>query len=281
MPTQNVFPLSTVPTGPQPSEALERLRPLLLAMPTERIAQVPRVDPRHAVAVVNGSLGRIATQRATVAAELGEARAAILDALPVAVRAALQANVEAAGDLAAEDARELHASLFRDHQLLWIDAQALVRRGLLPRDRVAAGRPAKGYRTVATSVLVLVMAFHDAWAEVAGNTAVRADDLARLESKARRALDHVDRKDVGSLPRPERELRTRALVHLLDVYDQVRKQIQYVRYEKGDADTIAPSPYSGREKRRRRARASADEPKAVEPSEPSEPSLDPEGPSDG
>lgn len=277
MPTQNVLPPPTAPTESLPARALELLRPKLLAMPRDRIAQVPRIDPRHAVAVVNGSLRMIARHRAAVAAELGEARAALLDALPVAVDAARQANVEASGDLTAEAARELHASLSRDHQLLRSDADVLARRGLLPRARVAAGRPAKGHRTVATSVLVLVTLFQELWPQLAGSTAVRPDDLVRLESKARRALDHIDCKAVGSLPRPERELQTRALVHLLDVYDQVRKQIQYVRYEKGDADEIAPSPYSGRPGRRRRQRASPDEPKPVEPSEPS---LDPEGPSD-
>lgn len=45
---------------------------------------------------------------------------------------------------------------------------------------------------------------------------------------------------------PAAELRTRALSHLVSVYDQVRRMLAYVRGSEGDADQIAPSLYAAR-----------------------------------
>lgn len=278
MPAQNESPPSTDPSESSPLQrALERLRPRLLAIPAEKIAIVPRVDPDRAIAIVNGSLARIARQRDGIAAELGEAAAAILDELPVAVHAAQWATVEAAWDGSIHDARALHEELFADHRLLSLDAEALAARGLLPRARVDAGRPAKGYRTVANSVLVLVSLFREHWPQLESKTAVTQDHLARLETRAVRALDILDRARRGRLPRPAHELRLRALVHLLDVYGEVRRRIQYVRYPHRDADEIAPSAYSGRHARANGRRASPAQPKAGAPSVPV---VDPEVPSD-
>jgi len=51
-------------------------------------------------------------------------------------------------------------------------------------------------------------------------------------------------RDHGVSRSPGLELRIRALSMLLHSYDEVRREVGYLRWHQGDADALAPSPYT-------------------------------------
>ncbi|AKF10494.1 hypothetical protein [Sandaracinus amylolyticus] len=252
------------PDAPSLKAALDSKRDLLERMPEPEIFRTHRLDAATAAGVVIGSLPRIAQHRDAIAAQFGREGAGFLDDLPIVARATLQANVELTASDAMSDLADMAADVAEEHKLVFTDAEALANRKLLDRSRVETGRPVQGYRTVATSTLVIVSLFREHWSAVRNKTPLTREDLDRVEKKAELLLQRLDEREQGSTRLPAAELRTRAISLLVSTYGEVRRMITYVRWWDEDADTIAPSLWSGR---RRGSRNEV----VVEPTDPTEP----------
>ncbi|UJR83829.1 hypothetical protein [Sandaracinus amylolyticus] len=257
------------PASPTPKEALDRKRELLASVQPSELPSVLGLEPSAAAGIVMGSLPRIAKHRAAIGAQFGEDGLAIIDDLLVVAHAAVQADVELTASDSASDMAEPFAELAQDHKLLLTDCDSLANRKLLDPARVDLGRPLQGYRTVITSTLVLVALLRESWATVRGKTPLTVEDIDRAERRATGLLHRLNAREQGSTRLPAADIRARALGLLVKTYGEARRMLSYVRWWEGDADTIAPSLWSGR--RRSTGSRGTDTPPAGEDTQPATP----------
>ena len=97
-----------------------------------------------------------------------------------------------------------------------------------------------------TSTLVLVALFHEVWAVVSHKTPVTVADLDRVERSAQRTLQRLNEREPGASRLPAADLHSGAVSKLMRTYGEIRRMLTYVRWWNGDADSIAPSLWSGR-----------------------------------
>ena len=247
--------------------ALDRMRPLLERMPPTKIGEAG-IDAARAATVVVGSLPRIEKHRPALEAQFGEHASLHLDELPIIAYATRQADIELTAADSASDLSERFAPLTADHQLLLTDADALANRGLLDRGRVDAGRSSHGYRTTVLSTLVLIALLRERWEDVEDVTPLTTGELDACESRAQAMLELLDEREQGSTRLPAVELRERALKRLIRTYGEVRRMLTYVRWWEDDADAIAPSPWAGRRKARKKVVEKVVAPVVISPEPP-------------
>lgn len=246
MPNDDLEP----PTNPVAlKEALDRMRPQLEEMPPSDVLEA-KLDATRGAGVVIGSLPRIEKHRAAMVAQFGEQATAQLDELPIIANATKQADIELAAADSATNLSERFAQVAEDHQLLLTDADALANRKLLERSRVDSGRPSQGYRTTATSTLVLISLFRERWEHIKERTPQTLEELDAAEARAQALLRLLDEREQGSTRLPAAEMRARALSRLIHTYGEVRRMLTYVRWWEEDADELAPSLWSNRRKGR-------------------------------
>ncbi len=246
--------------------ALDRLRPLLLAIPEADLELQTGLDIVDAAGKVIGNLGRIQALRGAALETFLERGAGYFDRLPDVANAAQQAGIEY---LAAESDTKLTdamAQLTVDHKVLVGDLDSLANRELI--ERVEVGRTAQGYAGLINSTLVLVTLFRKLLPRVADSTGMKVADLDRIEERANRLFKQLNERNEGSDRDAAGDLRTRALTHLIKEYGEVRRMVLYIRHWQGDPDEIAPSLWAGRKRK-----------KGTEPPEP-EPIPEP-GPTGG
>ena len=212
---------------------------------------VMRLGASAAAGIAEGALPRILTQRAAVAAEFGEARAAYIDGLPSLVNETQDAflgvtMVEAGGSVVA-----LHSEVAGFHALLLSDADGLVLRKLLDPKLVEPCRPAQGYLTTVSSTLLTVKLFREQWEKIKERAPTEKADLDLAESKALELRQRLHEGELGTDRIIAMEKRAKLLAVLVRQYGEVRRMIGFVRYWDDDADTFAPSLWSGRRGKKR------------------------------
>lgn len=250
--------------------ALDTLRDALAALTPTEVELNPGLDASAAAGVVIGSLPRIAKHRDALAAQFGAAGAAAVDDLPTIAYATAQSAVELAAADSMSDLSALNAAVLDDHALLLGDCDALANRKLLDRARVDAGRSTQGYRTTVTSTLVLVSLVRESWAAIGAKTPLEPADLDRVEKNAQRMLRCLEEREQGASRMPAAEQRSRALSLLIRRYGELRRMLTYVRWWAEDADSIAPSLWSGR---RGKGRNASTDPAADDGDAPDQPEL--------
>jgi hypothetical protein len=212
---------------------------------------VSSLDAATASGIVEGSLPRIVKHRAAVKAEFGEERAAYIDGLQTLVDETQDAHLDVAIADAGGALGALHAEVLQEHTLLLTDAQALVNRKLLTANQVEPCRPIQGHKATASSTLLLVKLFRENWERIAASTPTKVADLDRAEAKALVMRQRLNEREQGSNKIDVVEHRARLLATLVRQYGEVRRMIGYVRYWNDDADSIAPSLWSGRRGKKR------------------------------
>lgn len=247
-------PVPTTDTQPSSEASLaasyERREEMLREMAAEDVVLPHAVDVHDAIAIVNGSLGPVAALRDEIIEECGEPARTVLDELPGATEAARHALVLSTEADAVKNLSANEADLRKEHATLLADADAFGARGLIDPKRIDHGRPVQGYRTLINSTLFLAHLLREHSAVIDGKTPLTKADLDRAEQKARVFGDLVDAREAGAAQRTGLDMRNRAVAHAVRTYDQVRRYLTFVRWSKGDADTIAPSLYSGRRRPR-------------------------------
>ncbi|AUX22078.1 uncharacterized protein SOCEGT47_025790 [Sorangium cellulosum] len=90
--------------------------------------------------------------------------------------------------------------------------------------------------------------FGGSWAEIAGKTAATQEEVKRAGEIGPQIIAALGVREHGKGPGPTEaaDKRARAFSLLVHAYDQTRRAVAYLRWDEGDADTIAPSLYKGR-----------------------------------
>jgi len=248
MTTQSDMPAAS-PVEPEVKEFLDgfqRVEAEVRAVPERDLVPV-NLDVPSAVATALGALPEIAGLRDEVAALKGADMskfdkirdyALALAHTHSAYRAAV-GPTDPIGKISEE------ASDMRDQ--LFADAQALGRRGLLEAGRVEKLRSGVGYKNVAFDVVGLVQLFRERAKELAGKTAVTAQELDHAAELAQQLVTAVGLKEQSPVGLTTATLvRQQAFTLFTQAYDEARRAIGYLRWHAGDGDTIAPSLWAGR-----------------------------------
>lgn len=217
-------------------------------------------------ATVRGALVNLRTLREEIA-KLPYTDVSCVDDLEDAARALLYANMVhqsatkprvAIAELA-ERASALRAQLSTD-------VQALIGRGLVDDDALESYRGATGYRVLAMDLILLAGVLDKAWPAIVHNTAIRRAEITEANTLADALLAAVGERDQAPARIAEaQQMRQLAYALLLTRYDAARRAVTYLRWEEGDADAYAPSPYANRGNGNHKRRNADDAPSVPAP----------------
>jgi hypothetical protein len=273
LPSPRQFVLS--PTSDQAEEAYDRVRPKLDAVDDNDLGR-SRVNVALATLIMLGALPNLEALRQQIEGLSGQAPD-LIDHLREYTYALI--HVQAMSVLTSENeahTRTLATEAMPLRNRLLSAAELYVKYGIFDADQVAAIRSGSGLADAATDLLSLARLFRAHWSKLEGKTLVTTAEVDRAGTLGIELLGALGRRRVGSdgSRTPGDLERTRArLLHLfLQAYNQTQRAVVYLRWNEGDADTVLPSIFQGRPRRRRDVDEAPSEPPAPEPSEPSEPS---------
>ena len=124
---------------------------------------------------------------------------------------------------------------------------ALANRGILDAAQVTKLRGGSGYKSLAFEVAGPVGLLRARWSDIQGRSALQPEELEHAARKAQELVIAVGVKEQQPAAVNAAMLqRQRAFTLLANAYDHVRRGIGYLRWDKNDADSIAPSLYAGR-----------------------------------
>jgi hypothetical protein len=242
---------SDPPNTTRSDDAYNRLMPEILAVPDGDSIPIT-VDIPAVITTVLGAAARILGMREVISTTFKDYDFSRLERLPEYALALghSQALYRAAWSppppiaAAAEE-------LTRTRDVLFSDAWALANHGFINPERLKECKTAIGYRAVAFDVLTLAAVIREKWSAVEGKTPLTLADLNQAVTKAENLLAAVGLKEqtpamIGEASR----IRQKAFTLFMNVYEDARRAIQYVRSKEGDADDIAPSLYAGRSRQK-------------------------------
>lgn len=246
---------------PQLRDALEQIRPEMRALSTDDLVPI-NLDPVVATGIARGSLPRIMKYREQLVAEIPKFDLSSLDKLGTYALALIQAHTaygiattppEVLASLAEE------ATKLRD--LLYSDAAALGKRGLLNPAPLNDLKGVAGYRNTATDVLGLALLLRNHWDRIAAKTCVTLAELDRAEVVGQQLLDAVGIREQSPAKVEQATIeRHQAYTLFVNAYDQVRRAISFLRWNDNDVDDIAPSLYGGRTASRKKTSSDVQKP---------------------
>ncbi len=228
-------------------EAYERSLPDMAALPDSELLSI-NLDIPSAVATTLGAWKEIALLRDQVMG-LHDFDVTRFDKLETYALAAWQAHSSyVAASTPAEPIQELADKAVASREQLLSDAVALGKRGLIDGERLKELKGPVGYKNVAIDIGVLVALLRERWAVVASKTALSAEELDAAETLADQLITAVGQREQAPLVvATAADNRQRAFSLLIKTYDQARRAISYLRWNKDDIESIAPSLYAGRQ----------------------------------
>jgi hypothetical protein len=241
-----------VPAQLPTEEAFAKTLPELAALPDSEAATI-NIDLNSAFATVVGCLPEIRAMRGQIEAEWPNFDLVRFDkleqyALALAHAQAQHRSARKARTSVAGEAAEL--VVIRDRMLF--DAQSLARHGLIDGAPLEKLRMVAGYKALAGDVLTLHSTFKDAWSKIEGKTPYTLEDVQRAGVMALDFFKLVGLREQSLAQASEAMLQRQKLFTLFArAYDDARRAVHYLRFEAGDAESIAPSLYVGRSSRRR------------------------------
>jgi hypothetical protein len=252
-------------------EGYLRVKAELDALDAKNLEHV-NLDVTAAVTTMLGVIPRVQALRAQIATDLPKFDLAALDKLEdytYALHYAQAGYVAATRPPDGLDALVGEAARVRDR--LEQDALALVGHGLVDSVPIAQVKGGTSYRGIAIDLEVLSRVLKASWDSIQGKSAVTQEHLSTA-SKLSLALMRVVglREQAPALVAAAMETRNRAFTQFIRAYEATRRAIGFLRQSEGDADSIAPSLYPGRPRRRAAAATVVQAPAASDP-EPEEP----------
>lgn len=139
------------------------------------------------------------------------------------------------------------------------DATALARRGLLNPKQLEKLKGGTGYLKVSQDLGLLVAIIRARWSEIAGKTAITAEELNEAETAWERLCEGYAQRMKPTRPADVIDARIRAFNLVVNAYDQVRRAAIFLRWSAEDAKTYIPSLYSVRRKRRSKKKRPVDD----------------------
>jgi hypothetical protein len=132
--------------------------------------------------------------------------------------------------------------------VLLSDAEALAARGLLDLKSVQEIRKGQGNLDIANDLVALSALMGASWSKIEGKTAATAEEVHRAGDLGPLLIAALGVRDHGATATPAEaaDRKLRAFTLFTAAYDQVRRAVFYLRWNEGDADSLAPSFYKGR-----------------------------------
>jgi hypothetical protein len=230
----------------------EELLPEIRAFDADKVVQV-NLDIMQLVSTVLGSLPEIIAKEKEIRGQLAGFdidRALRLEAYVMALSHAHRQWLNAVKPPDGLEALVEEATRLREN--LFSDASALVQRKLMDGARLAELLGPIGYKNLASDLLVLSGMFREQYPKISGKCATQKAEIARADQLAADILRAVGLKEQGTaLIAETTDIRNRAFTIVIELYDQARRAIQYLRWKEDDADTIAPSLFAARSARKR------------------------------
>lgn len=227
-------------------EAYEAVLPEMLALPPERIVTM-NIDVLEAVTTVMGSLPEIRALRPQIET-LPKADLKAFDRLETYALALVHANaLFAAASAPAQSLPALAEAGVKLRDRLASDATALGKRGLLDSTLLDQLKGAVGYKNLAHDLLTLAAMLRGAWDRIQSKTPVTLGELDEAEQLADRLLWGIgERAQSPERIAEQKDRRQRAFTLFYRTYDDVRRSVEYLRWNEEDGGKIAPSLYEGR-----------------------------------
>jgi len=240
---------ATAPAQPQTKDffaAFKRVEPEIRAMREQDLLPV-NLDIPSSVATALGALPEIASFRDPIE-KLSGVDAGKLDKLSDYAFALMHTHTIYRGASGPVDAIGTMADeLVAIRDQLYSDAQALGKRKLLDLGRVDKYRSGLGFKNLALDVDGLVQTLRDGATAIAGKTAVTPEELDHAAELASKIIVAIGLKEQApTVPSDTALLRQQAFTLFVNSYDELRRAITFLRWQTGDADSIAPSLWSGR-----------------------------------
>jgi hypothetical protein len=252
------------------SGALEQALPELMEMPAESLRPI-NLDITTAAVTVLGAMPALRERRPEIAAQLGEEHAAPIDKVELFTQAALQANANHNVSVAPARVQALSAEVVDKREVLYAEAIVQVKRKHLAPDALADLRGVVGFANQAHDLVQLIAAFRTNWATLEPVTHVTIAELDEAEQLAKRFLLALGEREQGPMSTSvSADVQKRAYTKFVDTWDLVRRAIVFLRWGKGDADTLAPSLWAGRGGRKARTAGDGEDP-VIDDGEPQSP----------
>jgi hypothetical protein len=155
---------------------------------------------------------------------------------------------------------------------LLLAAELLARLGEVPVDRVVAIRSGTTNEDIADNIEELGALFEEIWDSVESRIPISAEMVERAPGLALELHALLGAKQLGAVAKgtDPQGMRQRAYTLLVNVYEECRSAITYLRRHEGDADSFAPSMFV-----KKRRRATAVDPPEVEMPETTTPAPTP------
>lgn len=234
-------------------EAFERVLPEIEAFPESELAAM-NVDVPQAVTSVLGSWKEIASLRERVVSELPKLDMSMFDKVEAYALATGHAHTLYMAASSPTGMQALADEAAQLREVLYSDAVALSKRGLIDGQRLKELKGPQGYRNLAFDLFALKAMMREKWSELQSKTAIQVKELERAGKLADQLVQAVgDREQGPGLVIEATDRRRKAFSLLAKAYDQARRAVTFLRWEQGDVDDIAPSLYAGRGGSKRRA----------------------------
>ena len=263
----------TDPTNP-PAEPQAKLRyraayqqvlPEAAALKEAELLNI-NIDVTAAVATATGALPEIMALRER-ATKLGELDMQVFDKLSTYALALMHAQGEyVAASMPPEQLLALNDQGNTLRDLLHSDATALAKRGLMNGARLSSFRIMPGYKVLAEDLVGLSSLLRHSWDGIANKTAITQAELDLAEELSDKLLMAVGAREQAPAVLAEvARQRQRLFTLFVNAYDQVRRAVSYLRWTEDDLETIAPSLYSNRTRRKTEKPVTPPEPPAPAP----------------
>jgi hypothetical protein len=218
---------------------------------TEEQFPALNIDHQSAVATVLGALPEIRALRDDLA-KLPNLDMALVDGLEEYAEAAAVANARfVTATTPEEDIVALNEEALKLRETLHTDALALAHRGLIDPDGFKGIQGLVGYKNVGFDLIDWAILMQNSWQKIEGKTALTAAEVEHAMQLGERLVRAAGLREQGPAAVADvARIRQQALALLVNAYDEVRRGLTFLRWREGDVETIAPSLYTGRPRKK-------------------------------
>ena len=247
--------VTVVITNPEKSpaqQAFELMLPVAQAIPVEQLSQA-LLSIFEATVLIDSKLDQIDSLRNRFIAELKNPPLFELDSMPQLIRAARHADLLARSTTEqSSQTNEMYDEvILPNRKILQATLDLMVATKKLPTSALQGSASGLSHVEEAQMVLTIVVLLRNNWDQVQSSCPYSLQSLIELESKVERFLEELSARN-GRIKDPTHaEMKKRMLTLLITYWDNIRKAVQYVRFNEGDAEQWAPSLFSTRKSGRR------------------------------
>ncbi|MEY4545742.1 MAG: hypothetical protein RL685_1937 [Pseudomonadota bacterium] len=220
--------------------------PAMAALPTTELLAV-NVDLMSAVTTVIAALPALRALRPQIARQLPAFDLQHFDQLEQYARALAHVHATFRGTSPQRgNISALAAELSKLRDRLLSAAQCLVAHELMDARRLKDCKRARGYRALASDLLMLLALFKEHRSQIEGRTPVTTTMLQQAATGAFRLIRAMGEKRAPAMTSEAQLARQRAFTLLFHAYADARRAVEYLRHLERDAASIAPALYVGR-----------------------------------